>query len=174
MRMILLLLILLSPSCAVKYQDMRLGLGVSAEETSPDLIKISAKLNQLNHPHDLENFLLLRAAEAAKARGANGFIILGSHDQTRIREYYIPGNATSTGTTNLIGGTVFSQTNTQFRPARAMSEIHPAGVIMIRLVRGESHPNILDSDKIIEQIGPLVDRGYANCGLIKCERYRGK
>lgn len=114
-------------ACATPYQDMHLGLGVSATPLGNDLFRIQANLNQLNDPDDLSDYLLLRAAEAAQTNGAMGFVIVASQDRTFTRTFIIPGHATTTSTATPVGNSVYVTSNTTYTAPASIEEVHPGG-----------------------------------------------
>ena len=146
------LALVLAAGCATQYQDMTLGLGVDSVPMGGGEHRISAKLNNLNKPGDLEDFLLLRAAETALDHGAAGFLVVGYLDDSRSGAVIVPGSSFTT----LSGATA---TTTQM-PGVVVSTRESAATMHIRLANAPlDDPAYRDAEQIIAVIGPRVTRG---------------
>lgn len=145
--------------CATPYQDMVLGQGVVAAPMGGDTYRISASVNTLNRPGDLEDFLLLRSAETARDAGLAGFVIMSQRDETRSTTAIVAGTINSTAT--VIGGTAFATTTVL--PAQQVVNSQPGASIMIRLSNNPKEAGFFASAQLLSAIGPRVARGYGRC-----------
>lgn len=151
---------LLISGCATRYQDMTLGLGVAADAMGGDVYRITALINSSNRPGDLEDFLLLRAAEAAKEQGASGFVVLGHRDETRSDTVVLPGSSHTTANVTGVGGAAYGSATTTYIPPQAFEIENPGSAMLIRLVRGADRPaGYVDAQVTIDAISPRVKRG---------------
>lgn len=109
--------------------------GVKAEAISPDVYRISAKLNAYSDSARLQDFLLLRAADTATAAGAVGFVIDGSADASRAFAVTSQGPSTTTASAYGAPGMAYGMAQTNYSPSYTSVGIKPGGIMLIHLVR---------------------------------------
>jgi hypothetical protein len=153
-------LILALAACATPYQE-KSGLlgGVSTSQIGRDTYRIEGRLNAFSSGGMLQDYLLLRAAETAASRGAQGFIILGSQDTSRSGTIAIPGQAITTGSAYAVGNTAYGQTTTTYTPLQAFNIVKPGGLLMIQIVydRVPEGMRYFSASEIISVIGSRVN-----------------
>lgn len=151
---------LLLGGCATRYQDMTLGLGVSADAMGGDVYRVTAHLNSMNRAGDIDDFLFLRAAEAARESGAEGFVVLAQRDETKSGTVVVPGSSSTTAFGQSSGGFASGTATTTYTPPRTYEINNPGSAMLIRLVRGGDRPHgYIDAAATIEAISPRVKRG---------------
>jgi hypothetical protein len=152
-------LILALAACATPYQESGLLGGVSASQIGRDAYRIEGRLNAYSSDGMLQDYLLLRAAETAASRGAQGFIILGSQDTSRSGTITIPGQAITTGSAHAVGNTAYGQTTTTYTPSQAYNFVKPGGFLMIQLVYDQVPEGMqyFNASEIISVIGSRVN-----------------
>jgi hypothetical protein len=136
LRLVVVLCALALWGCATPYQETGILGGVTAAQTGTDTYRISARANGYTDPGAVKDFVLLKAAETAKERGATHFFVLDRDDVTR-RSYGLAGNV-------------------------AVPISFPAEDIEVKLFdrkRGQKPPdNAYSADDVIARIGPRVKR----------------
>lgn len=145
--------------CAVPYQDMAMGIGVSSEQIGDDLYRITVKLGDSNSQSDLQLYGNLRAAETARDAGAPGFRVVSTRNTTASRYVSVPGTAYTTGSATTYGNTTYGTATTTYDAPISGVSVVPRGIAVIQLVRGPLQPGDYDAAKLIREIGPLVTRG---------------
>lgn len=135
--------------CGTPYQSMGFRGGVEAQQITGDTYRIKSRGNAYTARSDVQDYILLKAAETTKEAGATHFALIGSEDATR-RSIEVSGSAYSTG--NRFGITTTSN-------ASASEMIKPGQDAFIRVYKG-APPGIsaLAADDIIQHVGPRVKR----------------
>jgi hypothetical protein len=157
-KLIIPTLLLALTACATPYQESGLLGGVSASQIGRDTYRIEGRLNAYSSASMLQDYLLLRAAETAASRGAQGFIILGSQGTSQSGTIIIPGQATTTGSAYAVGNTAYGQTTTTYTPSQAYNFVKPGGLLMIQLVYDPVPEGMqyFNASEIISAIGSRV------------------
>jgi hypothetical protein len=157
-RLSIALLALALVGCATPYHERGwANLGVDAAPLGGDVYRVQARLNMFSDQSRLQDFLLMRSAETAKAQGAVGFVIVGSQDTTQHSTMIVPGSATTTGSAYGVGNAVYGSATTTYTPAQAYNVAVPAGIMTIRLVR-EPVPDGLQYINSAETIAAIEPR----------------
>lgn len=147
--------------CATPYQENGFLGGVSAVAMGGDVYRISGHLNAFSSQEQLQDFMLLRAADTAIAQGAVGFIILGYEDATRSSTLTSPGESSTTAQVTTYGNTAYGTAQTTYTPADTTTFILPGGIALIQLVRNPSAgQKYLIAADIEQAIGPRVRDGH--------------
>ena len=140
--------------CGTPYQEMGFRGGVSANQMTSDIFRISARGNAYTGRTAIQDYVLLKAAETTKSAGARYFVLTSSENATSESLITHPGTAT----TSLVGRTAI----TTVTPATSKIVIKPGQDVYIRVLRlapGQAAPpGALDANELIKFIGPRVRR----------------
>ena len=151
---VIFLLALALAGCATKYQDLGFSGGVAAQPITHDTYRIVARDNGYTAGTTVQDFVLLKAAETAKASGNSHFAIVSGSDATTSAVGQTAGYAQ----TNFIGGTDF----TTYSPGISYNIIKPGQDGYIRVStpkKGEPLPvGAFAADVIIANVGLQVKR----------------
>lgn len=141
-------------ACSTPYGKMGLMGGVEAMPVSNDTVRISAVGNGYTSQGQIQDFVLLKAAETAIARGQTSFTLLGGQD-TSSQSY---GQTPGTLRMNNFGGTTFATYN----PGFTYNVIKPGQDVLVRVwspAPGEQlPPNTFNAQEIYTNISPRVQR----------------
>lgn len=137
-------------ACQTPYQEEGAGPvigGVRAEQVGYGRYRISALVNQNTPSERVGDFLLLKAAQTAKANGSRYFIREGDiQDASRIQTFTTPGMVNPNG----FGGYIVT-------PASSSAAYQPGATVYIRLLPGSVRPDgAIDSQEVLDTIGPRV------------------
>lgn len=139
--------ILAMAGCGTPYQDMGFRGGVEAQQMTADTYRIKSRGNAYTARSDVQDYVLLKAAETTKAAGGKYFVLIGSEDATR-RSVVVSGSAYSTG--DRFGVSTNSS-------ATASELIRPGQDSYIRVLK-EPTPDAFTADEIIQHVGGRVKR----------------
>jgi hypothetical protein len=103
--------------CATRYQDMGFTGGVTAEQLTADTWRIIARGNGYTGSAQVQDFVLLKAAETTKAAGGRYFAIDASQDASRRDTTVTPPSTETT----FVGNSAY----TTFKPESVDTEVHP-------------------------------------------------
>jgi hypothetical protein len=140
--------------CATKYQEMGFTGGVSAQQITADTWRIIARGNAYTGGTQIQDYVLLKAAETTKSVGGTHFIIGSSQDASSQGAIVTPGTAHTT----YGGGVAF----TTFNPGSVHSYVKPGQDAYVRVMNvpaGSRPPaGALSANEIIQFIGARVQR----------------
>ena len=91
MRVFMVLLMAVLGGCATPYQDMGFRGGVEAQRMTADTYRIVARGNAYTAGTAIQDYTLLKAAEATKAAGATHFAVISASDASRTGAIATPG-----------------------------------------------------------------------------------
>ena len=147
--------------CATPYQDMGLLGGVSAAQVDDATFRISGRGNAFTDPSQINDYVLLKAAEVTLAHGYDLFQIVGDADRTRNEVLSIP----TTQSAPVFGVTPGGQPVSGFasyQTTSTMAYTKPGEDIMVRMYRGAmpspAPVNVYSAREVIAAIGPRVER----------------
>lgn len=139
--------------CVTPFQEMQYGYGVSATPLGGDVYRVQAQLNSVSDFTMVQDYLLLRSADAAVRSGAIGFVILGGQDTSRSSTMVVPGSTTTNAYAYGSGNAVYGSATTTYRPTQYYNFTAPGGIITIRLVR-QPEPGYFNAVEVVNAIGP--------------------
>jgi hypothetical protein len=149
---VLLSALALTGACATKYQDMGFTGGVAAEQLTVNTWRILARGNGYTSSTQIQDFVLLKAAETTKSAGGTHFIAGYSQDMTRRVEFSTAPGAVTTFNGNMAF--------TTFTPGTTQTFIKPGQAVYIQVVSitpGTAVPaGAISADEIIAFIGPRL------------------
>ena len=147
---VVLCLGLVLAGCATRYQDMGPTGGVTAAQMTDDVWRISARGNLYTDVLQVQDYVLLKAAETTIAAGRTHFAIVGKHDATR-------------GATSLLAASGFGASNQQLGYGLlGTSRNEPGEDLMIRVLpldlAKEDKAEAIDARQIVANVGRRVKR----------------
>jgi hypothetical protein len=124
---------------------MRFNQGVSAERITDDTVRITAKGNAYTSETNIQDYLLLKAAETTIASQQSHFLIVSATDITRKELFMTPG---------MFAGDIYI-------PSNASVANFPGAFIIIKMgtprnTNDLSLPGLHDAANIIRNVGPRV------------------
>lgn len=129
------------------YHEMDVTGGVTALPLGADRYKIEARGNGATAEQTVISFAYRKAAEVAKAAGANHFIIVDDADRNSITT----GSTSPTATTSFIGDTAYTTVN------QHTYSIPKAGRdFVIQIFRANPPTGALDADQILQETAHLA------------------
>jgi hypothetical protein len=141
--------------CSTKYQEMGFTGGVHAQQMTSDTFRISARGNGFTSKNDVQDYMLLKAAETTKSVGGTHFVIISETDVSRTDSIITQGSAQ----TSVIGNTLY----TTYEPPTVHEFYKPGQDAYIRVISvplGETPPaGAVPADEIIQFVGSRVARG---------------
>lgn len=147
--------LMLLSSCSTKYQDMSFTGGVKAQQMTSDTYRIVARGNGYTDSTTIRDYVMLKAAETTKQRGASHFVILTGEDASRVDQIMSPGTASTT----VIGNTAY----TTYSPAQSIPVFKPGQDIYIRVLTLKSSQAVpsgaISAEEIIQYVGSRIERG---------------
>lgn len=150
MRSAVLAALLALAGCATAYGDRNwAGYGVEAAPMGGQMYRVTARLNDVSTEGQLQDYLMLKAAETAQANGAAGFEIVSTQAHTRTGGVSMPGTSNTTAS----GFTTYS-------PGAFIPLVEPSGTLTIRLISEAQpdNPAYIDASTVIAAIAPRVQR----------------
>ena len=136
--------------CATSYSAPGLRGGVSAVPVTSDIYRVSAHGNGFTSPAQIQDYVLLKAAETARDNGAQYFAIVTSTDVSQSSTFTTPG----TMQTSIVGNTAY----TTYSPGITTPIFKPGQDVLIKILK-EPTPSSFKASEIIAAIGRRVDRG---------------
>lgn len=150
----LALIALMLAGCSTPYKEMGFGGGVSAQQMTADTFRISARGNGYTDSTDVQDYLVLKAAETTREHGGTHFLVIGAADASRTSQFVTGGTAHTTFT----GDTA----TTNFTPATIQNIFKPGQDAFIRVVNvapGQTPaPGAIAAVEIIQFVGQRVKR----------------
>lgn len=143
-------------ACSTPYGDRGLFGGVDAYPISSNTYRIVARGNGFTEHQQVEDFVLLRSAEAAIEAGYRYFSIVSSADRTAVDNFTIPGSSQTNMTVTGYGNSLSATRQTSYTPAQTFQSIAPGQDVIVRFstapVRGA-----WDAFDVFNSIGPRYD-----------------
>src|SRR4051794_6818971 len=91
--------------CQTQYGEMNpITGGVTAEQVTTDVYRISAKGNGYTSAARVQDFVLLKAAETTLAAGATHFALVGAQNTSEMGSIQMPGSFNATRYGNVVYG----------------------------------------------------------------------
>ena len=118
--------LLLLSGCASDGTTFLGGAPHVAQITS-DTLEISARMNMFNGPMQLSQLLLRKSAEESRARGFEGFQVVGMVDNSKHSSSQLPGEAMTKVKSD-------GRVNTTFLPGPVLQDDNVGGVITIKML----------------------------------------
>ena len=157
-------LALLASGCATTYGEIG-GLmadGASAEQLSADTFRVRSRGNGATEPALVEDYAMLRAAEALKSRCFTHFVILEGADRTEVHESVTPAEWTTTYKEKEVDGKKVRVEHRSFTPESRSVTVRPGQDLVVRgltLQSGRPKPEgAFSTDEIIHFVGGRVER----------------
>lgn len=119
-------LVFLLSGCASDGTTFLGGAPKVAQITS-DTLAISARMNMFNGPMQLNQLLLKKSAEECRARGFDGFQVIGMVDNSTHSSSQLPGEAMTKVKTD-------GRVSTTFLPGLVVQDDNVGGVITIKML----------------------------------------
>ena len=155
-------LALLTSACATTYGDIGFwGEGVAADQMSSDTFRIRSRGNGATEHATIEDYAMLRAAEAVKAACFSHFVVLDGADRTTVDEDVTPAHWTKTVTEKEVDGKKVQKVERTYHPETRSITIRPGQDLIVRGLRvsGPLVPEeAISADEIILHVGPRVER----------------
>jgi hypothetical protein len=144
--------------CATPYQNMGFMGGVEAQRMTADTFRIVARGNAYTGGTAIQDYTVLKAAEATKAAGGTHFAIISASDASRTGVISTPGQIQ----TSAVGSGGFYSATTTYSPPMYHQYIKPGQDTYIRIftiLPGQKVPQgVLSADEIIQYVGSRVKR----------------
>jgi len=147
--------------CATPYQQMGLLGGVSATQIDGSTIRITGRGNAVTDAAQINNYVLLRAAEETLARGYDLFQVVSDRDATRHEVF----NLTTTTSQPVFGVTPGGMPVSGFARETENTPIaytKPGEDIMVRMYHGAmpspAPTDVYSAREVIAYLGPQVQR----------------
>ncbi|MBU6525744.1 hypothetical protein OGR47_01795 [Methylocystis sp. MJC1] len=139
-----------SSGCATEYSRDGIGLagGAEAQMITNDTARISARGNGFTDKARVQDFILLKAAETASARGFTHFAVVSSEDASTESSYTTP----STVQTRVSGNTAY----TTYRPGTRNTVVEPGEDAMVKFCKqgkADACSGMLPANEIIQNLG---------------------
>jgi hypothetical protein len=132
--------------------------GVEAQRMTADTYRIVARGNAYTAGTAIQDYTLLKAAEATKAAGATHFAVISASDASRTGAIATPGQIQ----TSAVGNGGFYSANTTYTPPMYHRYIKPGQDTYIRVFTispSQKVPQgVLSADEIIQYVGSRVKR----------------
>ena len=156
-------LALLTSACATTYGDIGFwGDGVAADQMSSDTFRIRSRGNGATEHATIEDYAMLRAAEAVKGACFTHFVVLDGADRTEVEEDVTPAHWTKTVVEKEVEGKKVKTVERTYHPETRSITIRPGQDLVVRGVAlrgGERAPEeAISADEIIWHVGPRVER----------------
>lgn len=138
--------------CQTQYGEMNpITGGVTADQITPDVYRISAKGNGYTSAARVQDFVLLKAAETTLAAGGTHFTIVGIQNTSEMDAVQMPGSFNMTRYGNVTYGSYSpGLTDTFMRPGQ------DAYIRIIRAGTGQQVQRAFDAAGIVRVIGPRL------------------
>ena len=156
-------LALLTSACATTYGEMGFwGDGVAADQMASDTFRIRSRGNGATEHATIEDYALLRAAEAVKGACFTHFVVLDGADRTEVDEDVTPAPWTTTVREKEVDGKKVTKVERTYHPETRSITIRPGQDLVVRglaVRQGEPAPEAaMSADEIIWHVGPRVER----------------
>ncbi|HEX8569735.1 MAG TPA: hypothetical protein VF699_07410 [Caulobacteraceae bacterium] len=171
-------LALLTSACATTYGEIGFwGEGVAADPISSDTFRIRSRGNGATEHATIEDYAMLRAAEAVKSACFTHFVVLDGADRTTVDEDVTPAHWTKTVVEKEVDGKKVKTVDRTYHPETRSITIRPGQDLVVRglaLRQGEPAPEeAISADEIIWHVGPRVERRknapppvFPDCGSV--------
>lgn len=154
MRAFSLILTLTLAGCSTPYQDMGFSGGVAAQQMTADTFRIVARGNGYTSPTDVQDYVMLKAAETTLQNGGTHFLVVSEADASRTAQIVTGGVARTT----VNGNTA----TTHFDPPVVNNVFKPGQNAYIRILKpepGQQPPSgAIEAAQIIQFVGARVKR----------------
>ena len=156
-------LALLTSACATTYGDIGFwGDGVAADQMSSDTFRIRSRGNGATEHATIEDYAMLRAAEAVKGACFTHFVVLDGADRTEVEESVTPAHWTRTVEKKVVEGKEVKVEHRSHTPESHSITIRPGQDLVVRglsLRPGEAAPaEAFSADEILWHVGSRVER----------------
>ena len=156
-------LALLTSACATTYGDIGFwGDGVAADQMSADTFRIRSRGNGSTEHATVEDYAVLRAAEAVKGACFTHFVVLDGADRTEVDESVTPAHWTSKTVEKEVDGEKVKVVRRTFHPETRSVTIRPGQDLVVRglaIAGGAPAPEeAISADEVIWHVGPRVER----------------
>jgi hypothetical protein len=154
---------LLTSACATTYGDIGFwGDGVAADPLASDTFRIRSRGNGATEHATIEDYALLRAAEAVKGACFTHFVVLDGADRTEVEESVTPAQWTETVEKKVVDGKEVKVKHRSYTPESHSITIRPGQDLIVRglaVPRGQAAPEgSLSADEILWHVGSRVER----------------
>ncbi|CFX36342.1 conserved exported protein of unknown function [Candidatus Filomicrobium marinum] len=141
--------------CSTPYQEMGFAGGVGAQQMTSDTFRISARGNGYTGRTQVQDYLMLKAAETTTQHGGTHFIVIDAADASGTSQIVTGGTATTTYNHNVA--------TTNYTPPMVHNVFKPGQDAYIRILNiGPGQPvpgGAVSASEIIQFVGSRVKRG---------------
>ena len=154
---------LLTSACATTYGEIGFwGDGVAADQMASDTFRIRSRGNGATEHATIEDYALLRAAEAVKGACFTHFVVLDGADRTEVDEDVTPAHWTKTTREKEVDGKKVKVVERTFHPETRSITIRPGQDLVVRgllVPAGQPAPEeAMSAEEIIWHVSPRVER----------------
>lgn len=151
-------------ACATTYGEIDgwSGDGVSADRLSADTFRIRSRGNGATEAAIIEDFALLRAAEAVKMACFSHFVVLEGADRTQVSEIVTPEQETRRVEEKEVDGKIEKVVTRTYTPASTSIVVRPGRDLIVQglaLAPGQRAPaGAMSADDTLTYVSPRVVR----------------
>lgn len=146
-------------ACSTPYQDMSLLGGVSATQIDSNTLRIAARGNAFTDKSQIEDYVMLKAADETLQHGYDLFQITNDEDASRHETLSIPETHYATGYGVTATGQPISVT-TQYTTTHESSYFKPGEITIIRMFKGvksaDTSQNVFSAREVEIYLGPKI------------------
>lgn len=154
MRGILALAVFVLAGCSTPYQEMGFSGGVSAQQMTSNTFRISGRGNGYTSSTDVQDYVMLKAAETTVRNGATHFLVIDAADASGTSQIVTGGTSRTTFTGNVA--------TTNYNPPVVHNVFKPGQDAYIRVINvapsQSPPPGAIAADEIIKFVGARVKR----------------
>lgn len=154
LRLLSVVILLTGAGCSTPYQNMGFAGGVAAQQMPAETFRIVSRGNSYTNTTDVQDYLMLKAAETTVQNGGTHFSVISAADASRTSQVVTSGTARTTFTGNTA--------TTTYDPPKVTSLFKPGEDAYIRVYKANADqappPGAISAAEIIRFVGSRVKR----------------